>query len=160
MPAGSTYTPIATTTLGSAQSSVTFSSLGSYTDIRAVVVTAVNTETYMRFNSDTGSNYSGTEIWAGTSANSERATNVTSITLRNSSSTLGNNMSTVDIMNYSNSTTNKTVLVATRDGLYDRVYRRVGLWRNTAAITTITFVPDSGNFPTGSTFTLYGIQAA
>lgn len=160
MPAGSTYTPIATTTLGSAQASVSFSSISGYTDIRVVVVTAVNTETYMRFNSDSGNNYSGTEIWAGSSPTSERASNVNNITLRNSSSTLGNNMATVDIMNYSNSTTFKTALVATRDGLYDRVYRRVGLWRNTAAITTITFVPDSGNFPTGSTFTLYGIASA
>lgn len=160
MAAGITYEPIATTTLGSAQASVTFSSLGSYTDIRAVVVTAVNTETYMRFNSDSGNNYSATEIWAGTSPNSERRTNVNAITLRNSSSTLGNNMSTVDIMNYSNSTTYKTVLSATRDGLYDRVYRMVSLWRDTSAITTITFLPDSGTFPSGSTFTIYGITAA
>ena len=155
----STYTPIASQTLSTSAPSVTFSSIPQgYTDIRAVVVTAVNTATYMRFNSDSGSNYSLTEMWAGTSANSERATSISRMDLRNSSSTLGNNMATVDIMSYSNSVTYKTVLTAIRDGLYDRVYRQVQLWRNTAAITTITFTPDSGNFPTGSTFTLYGIQ--
>jgi hypothetical protein len=158
--ATNTYVALDKVTVGTATPTVTFSSIsGNYTDLRIVVQTAVNTETYMRFNADTGSNYSGTEIWAGTSANSERASNVTFITLRNSSSTLGNNMATVDVMNYSNSTTNKTVLVGTRDGLYDRVYRRVGMWRNTAAITSITFVPDAGNFPVGSTFSLYGIAA-
>jgi hypothetical protein len=33
MPAGSTYTPIATTTLGSAQADVTFNSFSGYTDL-------------------------------------------------------------------------------------------------------------------------------
>ena len=154
----STYTPIASQTLGSTASSVTFSSIPQgYTDIRIIVVTAVNTATYMRFNSDSGSNYSLNEIWAGTSPIGERATNNTRIDLRNGSSTLGNNMSTVDIMSYSNYTTFKTVLSATKDGLYDRVYRQVQLWRNTSAITTITFLPDTGTFPSGSTFSLYGI---
>ena len=153
-----TYTPLQSIVLTSPTSSVTFSSIPQgYTDIRAVVVTAVNTATYMRFNSDSGSNYSLTEMWAGTSANSERATSISRMDLRNSSSTLGNNMATVDIMSYSNSVTYKTVLTKIRDGLYDRVYRQVQLWRNTAAITTITFTPDSGNFPTGSTFDLYAI---
>ncbi len=156
----STYEPIASQTLGSAAASVTFSSIPQgYTDIRVVVATAVNTSTYMRFNSDSGSNYSLTEMWGGTQgAISERATNNTRIDLRNSSSTLGNNMITVDIMSYSNSTTFKTLLTAIRDGLYDRVYRQVQLWRNTSAITSITFTPDSGTFPSGSTFSLYGIQ--
>jgi hypothetical protein len=34
------------------------------------------------------------------------------------------------------------------------------LWRNTAAITSIVLDADGANFSTGSTFTLYGIQAA
>ena len=38
MAAGSTYTPIATTTLGSAQADVTFSSIsGSYTDLVLII---------------------------------------------------------------------------------------------------------------------------
>ena len=59
-----TYEPIATTTLGSATASVTFSSLGSYTDI--VLVCSVQSASSgdarinIRFNGDTASNYSGT----------------------------------------------------------------------------------------------------
>ena len=66
MAAGSTYTPIATTTLSSAQSSVTFSSLGSYTDIILVYAgTGTSTDTQgIRFqvNGDTGTNYSNTTL--------------------------------------------------------------------------------------------------
>jgi hypothetical protein len=58
-----TYEPIATTTLGTSESSVTFSSIsGSYTDlvlICAVKNTANNgDEVAFQLNSDTGSNYS------------------------------------------------------------------------------------------------------
>ena len=62
MAAGSTYTPIATTTLGSAASSVTFSSIsGSYTDL--ILITNPSSATtdqsiYVQFNADTGTNYS------------------------------------------------------------------------------------------------------
>jgi hypothetical protein len=35
----------------------------------------------------------------------------------------------------------------------------VGLWRNTAAITSIT-ITNAGTYQIGSTFTLYGIASA
>ena len=44
MPAGSTYTPIATTTLGSSQATVTFSSFTGYTDV-ILVASARGTST-------------------------------------------------------------------------------------------------------------------
>ncbi|NBQ97859.1 MAG: hypothetical protein EBU12_06490, partial [Microbacteriaceae bacterium] len=62
MAAGNTYSQIASTTLGSAASSVTFSSIAAtYTDLVIVVqaaVTAGSIALRMQFNSDTGTNYS------------------------------------------------------------------------------------------------------
>jgi hypothetical protein len=55
MAAGSTYTPIATTTLGTAQSSVSFSSFSGYTDLVLVSSTKAATSDQniaVRFSSD------------------------------------------------------------------------------------------------------------
>ena len=168
MAAGSTYTPIATTTLGSAQASVTFSSIsGSYTDL--VIVgnygTANGNCPLMQFNSDTGSNYSVTELVGnGTTASSTRRSSATEI---NIAKTVGGNGNleqnfVISIQNYSNSTTYKTALVRQNlaTGTYSGVTAIVGLWRNTNAITAVKLLTDGGNYNSGSTFTLYGIAAA
>ena len=68
-----TYDCIATTTLSSAQSSVTFSSIsGSYTDLIIIsdaILASGNDALGLRFNSDSGSNYSYTFMYGnGTSA--------------------------------------------------------------------------------------------
>ena len=63
------------------------------------------------------------------------------------------------IMNYSNSTTYKTVL--TRGGDGSILVANVGVYRSTSAITQIQIEPQAGgNFDVGSTFALYGITAA
>ena len=65
-------------------------------------------------------------------------------------------------MNYSNTTTNKTVL-ARGNRASSGVVAQVGMWGNTSAITSITIDnvdSASANFVAGSTFTLYGIKAA
>ncbi len=170
MPA--TYEPIATTTLGSAAATITFSSISAaYTDLRLVFCGySVNTDTYaqMRFNSDTGSNYSSTGLRGnGTAASSYRLTGGTFIYLNNGSNGLnraGNNrpsMLSVDVFSYAGST-NKTSLITTSndDNGGGTVERSVGLWRNTAAITSITLLLDSGNYAAGTTATLYGILKA
>lgn len=162
MPLPSTLTPIATNTLSSATASVTFSNLPQgYTDLVVVIngSTTVDENYLLRFNSDTGSNYSDTRITGnGTSAASERASNATYIRF-----TAGTHTNTgvfiVNIQNYSNSTTYKTILsrhniAASNVGAY------VGLWRNTNAITTITIFTSSTTITSGSTFTLYGVKAA
>jgi len=62
-------------------------------------------------------------------------------------------------MNYSNTTTYKTGLVRANSAASgtDAI---VGLWRSTAAITSIVATHDTAQFATGSTFTLYGIASA
>jgi hypothetical protein len=160
----STYEPIATQTLGSATTTVTFNSISSsYTDL--VLITGIigvgDAQMNVRFNSDTGSNYSTTYLNGnGTSARSDRASNTTSIgTDYNFAITTNGNVTICQFMNYSNSTTYKTVL--SRSGEASKgVQATVGLWRNTAAIDTIQLIASNNNFNTGSTFTLYGIKAA
>jgi hypothetical protein len=172
MPA--TYEPIATTTLGSSQSSVTFSSFSGYTDL----VLQMNTQgvagsgsgantVFLEFNADTASNYSRTSLLADSGgAQSIRNSSQTKMTVGNGyeSATLSSIYATfiLNIQNYANTTTFKTV-VGRYSSNGDRVGAIVGLWRKTPeAITSIKITCDSstGNFATGSTFTLYGIKAA
>jgi hypothetical protein len=163
-----TYEPIATTTLGSAAADVTFSSItGSYTDLRMVfngTSTASNPALGIQINGETGAYYSRTFLNGnGTSAASGRSSNATilnTIRLQTSQTTV-----TWDFMNYSNTTTFKTILSAGANAA-NEVIRHVFLFRgvggsSTAAITSIKIISESPNtFATGSTFTLYGIKAA
>ena len=81
----STYTPIATQTLSANTASVTFSSIPQgYTDLVLIVsATPVAAGTWnleMRFNNDTGSNYSRTVLSGdGSTAQSDRQSNQTLI---------------------------------------------------------------------------------
>jgi len=164
MAAGSTYTPIATTTLSSNQSSVTFNSFSGYTDL--ILITNPKSATgnqsiYIQFNSDTGTNYSRTVMYGdGSSASSSRDSSYNYI--RMGYNTGAQTANITQIQNYSNSTTYKSTISRsnTYAGSAGYVYASVGLWRNTAAITSILVGVDTGNFESGSTFTLYGIAAA
>ena len=163
MPA--TYEPIATTTLGSAAASYTFSSIPStYTDLILVFSGAASTSTSyisLQYNSDTATNYSVTLLRGnGSAASSSRYSSLTEIYASiSATNTTDINNVIFQIQNYSNTTTYKTSLsrannasVSTETG--------VGLWRSTAAINAIKISSPTQNFATGSTFTLYGIKAA
>lgn len=169
MPA--TYEPIATTTISTSTSSFNFNSIsGSYTDLVLVASNVTSTSAgawlSIRFNSDSGTNYSFIELYGnGSSALGFRASNASSIPI-DYDVTAGLNhtgfISILHIMNYSNTTTNKTVLVrenSASDPNFPGTGAIVGMWRNTAAITSITVVANIANF-NGGTFTLYGIKAA
>ena len=165
MAAGSTYTSIATTTLGSAQASYTFNSIPStYTDLVLVASwgrTSGNPDMSLQLNGDTGSNYSVTTLeGAGTNAVSQRQSTQTQMFVVGFQSGTYSSPYTniINFNNYSNSTTYKTVLSrnsANSAGAY------CGLWKATpAAITSITLAASSSTFTAGSTFTLYGIAAS
>ena len=169
MAAGSTYTPIATTTLGSSTNSYTFSSIpGTYTDLVIVgnILSADTNTKYLnlQFNSDTASNYSNTLLaGTGTSASSARDTSQTEMYVTAYSSMLNQTTNTVpviiNVQNYSNATTYKTAMYrANQAG--STVMAGVGLWRSTAAINAIKIAVTTGNMASGTTFTLYGIAAA
>jgi hypothetical protein len=163
MAALSSYTPIATYTVPSATTSYTFSSIPStYTDLVIIINAqgASGADVGLQFNSDTGSNYSETGLDGnGSAASSFRRSNQTSMLLNNNATLLTANYSWVSIFsiqNYSNSTTYKSVL-ARCDNADNGVNAAVGLWRSTAAITSITVVATNSGFASGATFTLYGI---
>jgi hypothetical protein len=171
MPAGSTYTPIATTTLGSAQADYTFTSIPStYTDLRIIASPASSDNLYgmdMVFNADTASNYSMTELRGnGTSALSSRLSNQTKAWIYyniNPGTTLGDNTVLIDVFNYANTTTFKTAFSRfnSMGGSYQGTGAIVNLWRKSPeAITSIKLSMTGANFKIGSTFTLYGIASA
>ena len=161
----STYEPIATTTLGSSASSITFSSISSaYTDLRAVIVTTATTNPglYFQINSTT-TGYSQTTLYGnGTSAASTNNTsgNRIYLTLAGNTYTSTPSMYTVDIFNYAGSTYKTMLTTSTADNNGSgTVQRDVGLWQNTAAINTLYFYV-GGTFNPGTTITLYGILKA
>lgn len=165
MPASNTYESISSVTLTSNSTTVTFGSIPqTYTDLVLVTVAKITSgglDMFIRFNSDTGSNYSYTQLYGtGTSALSARASNQT---IGNAGAVYASNDGVIinHIMNYSNTTTFKTWL--NRLNVAAATVQLVAnLWRSTAAISS--FELSSGNpagtFTSGSTFTLYGIKAA
>ena len=158
-----TYEPIATTTASGSVSSITFSSIsGTYTDL-VIVANGSNgnaDNSYLiRFNSDTGANYSYTGLDGnGSSATSFRDSN----TSEGAAGTIGTSNTTtiINVFNYSNTTTYKT-WVARGNNASARTRAFVGMWRNTSAITSVTLTNNAAsNFTNTTTFTLYGIKAA
>lgn len=163
----STYTPIATATANGTSGVVTFSSIPStYTDLVIVISgrvsqTSGNNVSALYFNGDTSSNYSMTRITGdGSSAASDRtgATFAGWCFVANGSTSEFTPI-IYHIMDYSNSTTYKTVL-GRGSSAASLVSETVSMWRNTAAINSITVTQTDTNWVSGTTVTLYGIKAA
>ena len=169
----STYEPLATSTLGSAQADITFTAISSaYTDLILIFTgrfDSANTSRELRIqvgngSIDTGSNYSITRMAGyGSGLFSDRVTNGTNMTAgvipaaNAPSGYIGNAI--YHFQNYSNTTTNKSVLNRTNDG-NDWTESMVGLWRSTSAINQIKIFGLSANLVAGSMATIYGIKAA
>jgi hypothetical protein len=165
-----TYEPIATTTLSTTTHPVTFSSIpNTYTDLVIVVsaiATAGNYDLSIRYNSDTGSNYS----WTGLLFNADnsgavystRGTNATFIPTLTNIATVTPYPVIIHIQNYANTTTNKTSLSRIARETYANS-AVVGLWRNTSAINEVSLILTGGGsttFKADTVITLYGIKAA
>ena len=162
-----TYEPIATTTLGSAQATVSFTSIsGSYTDL-VVVISAqcnragANDFIKAKINTDIGSNYSVTSLYGtGSAAGSGRTSSATYLEFGVVPYQTEFGVTTISLNNYANTTTYKTVLSRYNHSGH-QVGTLVNLWRSTAAITALEFALINGSsFVSGSTFTLYGIASA
>ena len=171
--ATNTYVALQTVTLSSSQASIDFTSIGSgYTDLVIVgnmYATSNDVGAYIQFNGDTGTNYSCTLLGSGpTSPISARYTSQTSMNVAGYNYGIGSSNSIyspiqVSIQNYSNTTTYKSLLARSwvqNNAGSRELYAYVGLWRSTAAITSIKFILNTGSWASGSSFTLYGILAA
>lgn len=159
-----TYTLISETVLGSAQASVTFSSIpGTYKDLVVEILYFSNENTRAfgcRYNGDSGTNYSATHVAGnGSAASSGRNSNNTYAEVNytvTASSTVPTSVF-INILNYANTNMFKTSI--SRSGKADELtWAYASLWRSTSAITSIelrTF--NSGNLLTGSVFRLWGV---
>jgi hypothetical protein len=168
-----------TVRLGGAASSVTFSNLSRYADYQHLQIRFVARSTYgsfpvfdtgMRFNSDSGTNYSWHQLLGLGSGNpvSEASANQTSMRCGvGAANSLGSSIfgaSVVDILDAFNTTKFKSIrsldgtMGSATNGNYIMLHS--GAWRNTAAISSITLIDQyGGNFTSGSRFSLYGIKA-
>jgi len=168
-----TYEPIASQTLGSNTTTVSFSSIASsWTDLRLIVSgrstrTSVTYESiWIRFNADSGSNYSDTYLYgSGSSAGSGRSSNLTRVQIARFNHSASSNTTPsaviIDVQSYANTSVYKTVLGQSASSVENwPVSRYVGLWRSTSAITSIDLTVEVDQFASGSTFSLYGIKAA
>lgn len=166
-PTGSMY-HIASTTLSTASSTVTFSSIpATYThlQIRAMAkVTGTSTPSVaIKFNSDAGANYrnhylygDGSSVVAGTAASGNAAVIASDFEGANVFGIV-----VLDILDYAN--TNKYKVTRSLSGKDNNgdgwVILRSVLWTNSSAISQIDLTDAGGqNFKTYSSFALYGVK--
>jgi hypothetical protein len=164
MPA--TYEPIATQTLGSVATAITFSSIpATYTDLQLVLVSRVvstGNATIVTINGDTGTNYSFQRVNGdGSTTTSSNIPNYPGIRLNIGSSTTSSSLYILNAFSYTSSIF-KTFLWQGSEDLNGsgNVIAGIDCWRNTATITSMTITTSTNNFAIGTTATLYGIKAA
>jgi hypothetical protein len=165
----SSYESIATGTISGGESAVTFSTLPStfkHLQIRGQTLSGSGWYNFIRFNSDTGSNYVRHALYgSGSAAGANGATAQTGIrvgSLWTPGATYPTNF-IVDILDFNNSSKNKTVRILTGVDENGSGYITVGsgLWLNTNAITSISFgFEGTATFNSGSAVALYGIKEA
>jgi hypothetical protein len=153
-----TYIPLATTTLASVASSVTFGSIpATYRDLILVVNAQASADSlaFIEFNSDTtAGNYYFVYTLGNGSTDASGSSDAFPLMPFNSSTY---SQAIVQVMDYSASDKHKTSLVRDSESGNVVVMRAVR-WANTAPITSLKFKTGSGNFAVGTTISLYGIH--
>ena len=166
------YELIETAILGSAASSITFSSLATYASdykhlqIRASVTSAraAGDDNFaIRFNGDTGSNYKAHRlIGTGSTVISSTLGATTSIFAGAINAATGTTDSysglVIDILDFASTTKNTTIRSFGGQTNTSYVYLYSGAYFNTAAITSITLLNEFANLTAKSRFSLYGIR--
>jgi hypothetical protein len=174
---GGDYELIATEILGTATSSVTFSSLATYASTYKhlqVRYTARTTGAFVatggigiQLNSDTGNNYAthtltGNGASVASSAFTSQAFVFVGFAAANLAASNIFGTAVFDILDAYSSSKNKTIRSLTGGHFASdnrSIALRSGLWLNTDAITTLRIdARDSSDFVAGSRFSLYGIK--
>lgn len=160
------YTALANTTLASAATSVTFTSIaGTYRDLMLVVagqLSGADNQIFLRFNGDTASNYSNVSMEGNGStaaSNTGTLTGIVSSVQYNSFSGTSQSNLVAHIMDYAVTDKHKTGLVRGNSSALD-ASAVAGRWANTAAITSLTVYSFTGTyqFAAGTTMALYGVK--
>jgi hypothetical protein len=119
----------------------------------------------VRFNGDTGANYTrhrltgnGTAAAAAGNASQNQITTLGSAGMPSAANTYA--VSIIDVLDYANTNKYKTVrMLSGQDSNGSGgVDFTSGAWMNTVAVTSLTIYALSSNFPTAATFALYGIR--
>lgn len=152
----------------STTASVTFSNIpATFQDLVVVIFAGATGASSMtlRLNGDGGNNYSTTVLYGnGSSALSTRYTSQAAMYANYNgipSATSVYGAFTFNILNYANSSTNKTLLMRTAADANGSGWTElcVGRWAGTAAVNSLSIF--AGAFYTsGSTFALYGVRAS
>jgi hypothetical protein len=163
----SSFESIASYSISSNTASVTFSSISSsykHLQIRGVYYSTANngSDVLMRFNSDSGNNYShhgyvGNGVSNATSYGSGSQSYVV-VGNQSIGTTPGTGI--CDILDFANTnkykTTRATCTLTLSGG--GQIYYMGGNWRNNSAITSIEISAYSSNFKAGTLISLYGIK--
>lgn len=163
------YESIATINGNGSTATITFSSISSaykHLQVRVMArVAAGGEDLTLRFNGDTGANYTRHRLTgSGTAAAAAGNTSTTGITTLGSAGmpTTANiyAVSIIDVLDYANTNKYKTVrMLSGQDSNGSGgVDFTSGVWMNTAAVTSLTIYANSSNFPTAASFALYGVR--
>lgn len=166
------FESIASTTLSSAQTTITFSSIPStYQHLQLRILAWGGSVMTLRFNNDSGSTQYRTHglIGQGALVYAQATAAQSSIHCHQQTSlSAGNNYPSgaiIDLHDYANTSKNTTARIffgkednGTSNG---SVELTSGLWLSTAALNRIDIINDGGSFfDSGSTFALYGTKGA
>lgn len=163
------YESIASTTVGAGgSSSVTFSSIPeTFTHLQLRILflnTIAQQNILMRFNSDSGNNYSWHEVYGYGQPSPASTAIINTPEIRivlGATGTTNQAVGITDILDYRDTNkykTSRTLTGADTNGGINYILFRSGNWRNTAAISTIDLIAQSGLFGQYSSVALYGIR--
>ena len=164
------YDSLATVTVPSAGvASIDFAGIPSgykHLQVRGIIRTSAGTNNWglrIRLNSDTGSSYTHHNLRGdGANPSAEGYANQTYMYLDRATPTDANIFGGViiDFLDYTNTNKNTTMrgLAGQDRNGAGQISLNSGLWMNTAAVTTLTFTLESGNFTQYSQLALYGVK--